>query len=206
MAIIYYAYLVVLKTCMAIAVSLITIAILYLLTCCTCCSCCKCCSKGLQFQKEEIFSLSNFVLASSAIFSISYSGVNIGVLKEIGTSTYKTLSLVNYALNLYFAPMQVVCILMLHASLKSIYEKRTEYKKRLIACLCLLDILSIFNFGLWASDSVGEIQKPLFTRPQYEKLGEDKWRMMVKLLLPGTIFFRFHCAMDIRKLQYHLLH
>lgn len=68
------------------------------------------------------------------------------------------------------------------------------------AC-CLLGIL---NLGLWVSDSIGELRLPVFSITIYKAFGTRGWSIINKIILPLTIFFRFHTAFDF--LEYYWKH
>lgn len=60
------------------------------------------------------------------------------------------------------------------------------------AC-CLLGIL---NLGLWVSISIGEGRLPVFTISIYKAYDKVVWLFINKIILPLTIFFRFHTGLD----------
>lgn len=60
------------------------------------------------------------------------------------------------------------------------------------AC-CLLGIL---NLGLWISSSIGEGRLPVFTISIYKAYEKVVWSVINKIVLPLTIFFRFHTGLD----------
>lgn len=60
------------------------------------------------------------------------------------------------------------------------------------AC-CLLGIL---NLGLWVSISIGEGRLPVFTISIYKAYDKVVWSFINKIILPLTIFFRFHTGLD----------
>lgn len=60
------------------------------------------------------------------------------------------------------------------------------------AC-CLLGIL---NLGLWISISIGEGRLPVFTISIYKAYDKIVWSFINKIILPLTIFFRFHTGLD----------
>lgn len=60
------------------------------------------------------------------------------------------------------------------------------------AC-CLLGIL---NLGLWISISIGEGRLPVFTISIYKAFNKVVWSFINKIILPLTIFFRFHTGLD----------
>lgn len=68
------------------------------------------------------------------------------------------------------------------------------------AC-CLLGIL---NLGLWISDSIGELRLPVFSITIYKAFSIKVWSVINKIVLPLTIFFRFHTAFDF--LEYYWKH
>lgn len=65
-------------------------------------------------------------------------------------------------------------------------------------------ILGILNLGLWVSDSIGELRLPVFSITIYKAFGTRGWSIINKIILPLTIFFRFHTAFDF--LEYYWKH
>lgn len=69
---------------------------------------------------------------------------------------------------------------------------------------CACSLLGVLNLGLWVSDSIGEERQCIFTHLIYDAYGEKGWSLIMKLNLPLTIFFRFHCGIDF--LEFYLKH
>ena len=164
------------------------------------CSNGKCCSV-LRLILHAL--TSGFVVVLfAAITNISYIIIDIETL-SIGEdfNSFVVTAKVDSFVSIVLAIMHIILIGVWHALER--YTKNKNLKFKDVLCnFCLM--LSFFNFGLWLSDCIGENRKPIFTEIQYRNLGEDKWRINTKLLFPGTIFFRFHCAMHFLEMRYHL--
>lgn len=67
-------------------------------------------------------------------------------------------------------------------------------KEKCVHYYCSL--LGVINLGLWVSDSIGEGRFPVFSMIIYRVYEEEVWSFINKIILPLTIFFRFHSALD----------
>lgn len=102
---------------------------------------------------------------------------------------------VDNAISILMAGFQVYFILGTHC-----LELPTSEKDILIHCACSL--LSMINFGLWISDSIGEERRPVFSIVLSDVYGEFVWKVINKLILPLTIFFRFHSGVHFLELYW----
>ncbi|XP_048741118.2 uncharacterized protein LOC125655040 [Ostrea edulis] len=60
--------------------------------------------------------------------------------------------------------------------------------------------LAVMNFGLWTYGSIAEIREPVFTYLQHQYYTGSSWNVILKLIFPLTIFYRFHSSMDFLQL------
>ncbi|XP_022304728.2 uncharacterized protein LOC111111853 isoform X1 [Crassostrea virginica] len=60
-------------------------------------------------------------------------------------------------------------------------------------------LLGIINMGLWVCESFGEGRLPVFSIEFYEAYDLPVWIIFNKLILPLTIFFRFHSGLHFMK-------
>ena len=60
-------------------------------------------------------------------------------------------------------------------------------------------LLSIINIGLWVCESFGEGRHPVFSIEFYDAYDLPVWIIFNKLVLPLTIFFRFHSGLHFMK-------
>ena len=163
-------------------------------------------SKISRFLKS-FFKDGYFILLMAVATNIGYSAVNIKALAH-ESDRFKNAALLDNAISIILAVAQMLVIIILHSSTYIVALKKKKWRflsltpQEWVALLCLM--LSFFNFGLWASDCIGENQQPVFTEVQFRHFGNETWKINTKLLLPGTIFFRFHCAMDFMEFRYHL--
>lgn len=72
--------------------------------------------------------------------------------------------------------------------------KNCKTKESFVYYAC--SILGVLNFGLWVSDSIGEERLPVFSIEIYKAYDEVVWSIINKIILPLTIFFRFHTGLD----------
>lgn len=89
--------------------------------------------------------------------------------------------------------LQTLFILGFHSREKHEQDEK-GFLKKCVYYFCSL--LGILNLGLWVSDSIGEGRFPVFSIIIYRTYEEDVWSFINKIILPLTIFFRFHSALD----------
>lgn len=63
-------------------------------------------------------------------------------------------------------------------------------------------ILGVLNLGLWVSDSIGEERLPVFSYALYKAYDMEVWSVINKIVLPLTIFFRFHSGLDFLEIYW----
>ena len=202
---IYHAIQIVLKSAMIILIILLSSILYhsrksYLPDQLRFCSQGKCC---FVLRLILIAFTSGFVVVLlAALSNISYIIINIDALSYgEDFKSFVTVAKVDSIISIFLAIMHMILIGVWHVLERYTKNKNVQFKN-VLCNFCLM--LSFFNFGLWLSDCIGENRKPIFTEIQYRNLGENIWRVNTKLLLPGTIFFRFHCAMFFLEMRYHL--
>lgn len=67
-------------------------------------------------------------------------------------------------------------------------------------------LLGVLNLGLWISDSIGEERLPDFSLITYDAFKPKGWLYIQKIVLPLTIFFRFHSGIDFLELYWKHRH
>ena len=84
-------------------------------------------------------------------------------------------------------------------------SKKFAKQTKCIHYICCL--LGMINLGLWISDSIGEERRPVFSIVLSDVYGQFVWKVINKLILPLTIFFRFHIGVHFLDLYWerHLL-
>lgn len=113
------------------------------------------------------------------------------------------ISWVNNVVSIAVAGLQTYFILGIHSCIvfdKSKMVNISWKEKNRMYYLCSL--LSMINFGLWICDSLGEERFPVFSKILFEAYGQSVWSVINKLILPLTIFFRFHTGLDFLKLYW----
>lgn len=158
------------------------IVALFLISCCTYKVC-----KLLTFHLN----------ASAIILMIScFGNVVYHTLYFIASvSTYEILPCVDNVTSILIAGFHAYFILGTHCLKLQPSEKNIR-----IHCACSL--LSMINFGLWISDSIGEERRPVFSIVLSDVYGEFVWKIINKLILPLTIFFRFHSGVHFLELYW----
>lgn len=107
----------------------------------------------------------------------------------------------------FIAGFQTLFILRTHSPKN--YQSRRRYcmnfcetlHKRFVFYFCSL--LGVLNLGLWISDSIEEERLPVFSIAIYKAYDADVWSVINKIILPLTIFFRFHTGVDFLEYFWH---
>lgn len=76
----------------------------------------------------------------------------------------------------------------------------TKLKQFLMYYACY--ILGVLNLGLWISDSIGEERLPVFSISIYRAFNVVVWSVINKIILPLTIFFRFHSGLHFLEISW----
>lgn len=63
-------------------------------------------------------------------------------------------------------------------------------------------ILGVLNLGLWISDSIGEERLPVLSIYIYRSFKLIVWLVISKIILPLTIFFRFHSGLHFLEISW----
>lgn len=134
---------------------------------------------------------SAFILIISCFGNVVYH--TLYIIASISTNGIMPVPFVDNAISILMAGIQVYFLLGVHC-----LESPTSPKNYAIHCACSL--LSMINFGLWISDSIGEERRPVFSIALSYVYGEFVWKVINKIVLPLTIFFRFHSGIHFLKL------
>lgn len=95
-------------------------------------------------------------------------------------------------ISLILAPTQTIFIIGIHSSknIKSIF----------VFYFCFF--LGVLNLGLWVSNSIGEERLPLFSILIFNAYHKQVWSIINKIILPLTIFFRFHTGFEFLEIYW----
>lgn len=151
----------------------------------------------IRYVNDEVifhFNVSAFVLIISCFGNIVYHMLYL-VASFSKTDFLLPFCVIDNSVSLFIAGIQTYFLLGIHSLKKSLPNVKSlnECKRHMYnACY----VLSIINFGLWGSDSIGESRYPLFSIILYKAYGKTVWKFINKLIFPLTIFFRFHAGMD----------
>lgn len=151
------------------------------------------------------FNVSTFVLLVACFGNVVYHILYCFALDSSNNKPHTgplIVSLVENSTGILLALLQSVFIIGTHMpkeykklSSETRCQKCTDWLHNNVvyyAC-CLLGIL---NLGLWISDSIGELRLPVFSITIYKAFSIKVWSVINKIVLPLTIFFRFHTAFD----------
>lgn len=105
-----------------------------------------------------------------------------------------TVSWADNIISIIIAGFQTLFILGFHSpkNYKNMISKDWE---NCVYYVCSL--LGVLNLGLWISDSIGEERLPIFSFSIYKAYEVEVWSVINKIILPLTIFFRFHSGLDL---------
>ncbi|XP_062604559.1 uncharacterized protein LOC134266327 [Saccostrea cucullata] len=79
-------------------------------------------------------------------------------------------------------------------------EKCSNFYKMCVNYFCFL--IGILNLGLWIGDSIGEERIPVLSYPMYQAYDSKVWNVIIKLVLPLTIFFRFNTGLSFLEMYW----
>lgn len=159
------------------------------------------------------FNVSTFVLLIACFGNVVYHILYCFALESKNNKPYNCpliFSLIESIIGILLALLQTVFIIGIHMpkdnkklSGESRCQKCTYWlHKNVVYYACCL--LGILNLGLWVSDSIGELRLPVFSITIYKAFRIKVWSVINKIILPLTIFFRFHTAFDF--LEYYWKH
>lgn len=151
------------------------------------------------------FNVGEFVLIISCFGNIVYHTLYCFALSSSGQNGVNV-SWADNVISILIAGLQTYFILGIHSPRNFNDQQngcstiRDYLNEPIVYFSCSL--MSIINFGLWLSDSIGEERHPVFSRIMCEAYGKSTWTVINKLVLPLTIFFRFHTGLDFLKLYW----
>jgi hypothetical protein len=115
-------------------------------------------------------------------------------IKDRISKEYFICSWCDNIISILIAGCQTLFILGTHDDIK--FEEKTMHRNS----PRIFFFLGIFNFGLWASDSIGETRVPVLSLIPYRYFDIEFWDVMTRIILPLTIFFRFHTGLDFSRM------
>lgn len=105
-----------------------------------------------------------------------------------------TVSWADNIISIIIAGFQTLFILGFHSP-KNYRNMISKDWENCVYYVCSL--LGVLNLGLWISDSIGEERLPIFSFSIYKAYEVEVWSVINKIILPLTIFFRFHSGLDL---------
>jgi uncharacterized integral membrane protein len=152
----------------------------------------------------------SFILLATAFGNNLYHFLNSIAILELDSISisHKTIAFGQNVLGLILAFLQTWFLLAIHR-----YEvtNQTLHPNSKNGCACHAKnslkyscfALAVMNFGLWTYGSIAEIREPVFTFLQHQYYTPSSWNVILKLIFPLTIFYRFHSSMDFLQLWLH---
>lgn len=148
------------------------------------------------------FNVWSFVLIITCFGNVVYHVLYCFALRSNSNENVIIVSWTDNIVSIFLAGFQTLFILGTHLHSDQVTACCTrssciEYcknKESFVYYACF--ILGVLNFGLWVSDSIGEERLPVFSIEIYKAYDEVVWSIINKIILPLTIFFRFHTGLD----------
>lgn len=181
------------------------------------CICMSVCSfRQLTFH----FNVEAFVLIFSCFGNIVYHMFCFFAFwssKWDASNVDKALSLSENIISIFIAGFQIYFVLGMHSSSNNksdpvsvsadpsssttpSSDESGKYNCQKLAVFFMCLPLSMINFGIWISDSVGEGRLQIFSVNLHHAYNQQVWLVLNKLILPLTIFFRFNMGLEFLKL------
>lgn len=148
------------------------------------------------------FNVWSFVLIITCFGNVVYHVLYCFALWSNGKENVIIVSWTDNIVSIFLAGFQTLFILGTHLHSDQVTACCTcspcinncKNKESFVYYAC--SILGVLNFGLWVSDSIGEERLPVFSIEIYKAYDEVMWSVINKIILPLTIFFRFHTGLD----------
>lgn len=144
------------------------------------------------------FNVSAFVLIVTCFGNIVYHMLYCFALHFEGNQKdeegFRTASWADNIISIIIAGFQTLFILGFHSP-KNYINMISKDWENFVYYVCSL--LGVLNLGLWISDSIGEERLPIFSFSIYKAYEAEGWSVINKIILPLTIFFRFHSGLDL---------
>lgn len=113
-------------------------------------------------------------------------------------------SIAENTVSLANAGLQTIFIFMIDNPNRTTFSKcayfRSSVKDNFVFYAC--SFLGMINLGLWISNSIGEMRHLEFCLPLCQAYGQFYCMILQKVILPLTIFFRFHTGLEFFKLYW----
>lgn len=139
--------------------------------------------------------VSTFILLVACFGNVVYHTLYCFALDSESRKPHKQHFCISWAdniISLVLAPTQTIFIIGIHSS--------KNIKTIIVFYLCFF--LGVLNLGLWVSDSIGEERLPLFSILIFNAYHKQVWSIINKIILPLTIFFRFHTGFEFLEIYW----
>lgn len=139
--------------------------------------------------------VSSFILLVTCFGNVVYHTLYCFALDSESRNPHKQYIWISWAdniMSLVLAPTQTIFIIGIHSSKNN--------KNLTFFHLC--SYLGILNLGLWVSDSIGEERLPVFSLFIFNAFHTQVWSIINKIILPLTIFFRFHTGFEFLEIYW----
>lgn len=165
----------------------------------------------LKRSNDHSIHIENFTLLVTAFGNNLYHLLNAIAVVELESIslTHKTITFGQNILGLSLAFLQTWFLLAINRY--EVTNEQVHNISRDSGCTCHAKnslkhscfALAVMNFGLWMYGSIAEIREPVFTYLQQQYYSGPSWNVILKIIFPLTVFYRFHSSMDFLKLWLH---
>lgn len=165
----------------------------------------------LKRSNDHSIHIESFTLLVTAFGNNLYHLLNSIAVVELGSIslTHKTITFGQNILGLTLAFLQTWFLLAINRY--DVTNEPVHNISRDSGCTCHAKnslkhscfALAVMNFGLWMYGSIAEIREPVFTYLQQQYYTGPSWNVILKIIFPLTVFYRFHSSMDFLRLWLH---
>lgn len=165
----------------------------------------------LKRSNDNSLHIESFILLVTAFGNNLYHLLNLIAIVELESIslTHKIIACGQNILGLILAFLQTWFLMAIHryeVTNEMIHGNDTDsgctcHTKNSLKHSCIA--LAVMNFGLWTYGSIAEIREPVFTYLQQQYYTGPSWNVILKIIFPLTIFYRFHSSMDFLRLWLH---
>lgn len=149
------------------------------------------------------FNVTAFVLIITCFGNVVYHMFYCFALTTQNKDTTITASWADNIISILLAGFQTLFILGVHSPTEykdCMFQLEQWFHNNFLYYACFF--LGVLNLGLWVSDSIGEERLPVFSYALYKAYDMEVWSVINKIVLPLTIFFRFHSGLDFLEIYW----
>lgn len=152
-----------------------------------------------KFKESNIFS--SIVLWTTCIFNFGYHLIYFFALcdDELNQSFSSAIVWIPNIISVILAPLQSLFIMGIDSQY---YASSRHYnhcsQTNFVYNACF--IMGVLNLGLWASDSIGEHRRSIFSILYYWTYGKISLSIIYTIVFPITVYFRFYTGLEFLNL------